>query len=71
MSAVSKVNINLLFIDEVSSVLDGESRDELTELLLKERHLNSLMVTHEYTHPLTSKINILKENQISRIELGN
>lgn len=71
MSAVSKVNINLLFIDEVSSVLDGASRDELTELLLKETHLNSLMVTHEYTHPLTHKLHIFKENKVARIENGN
>lgn len=70
MSAVSKTNINLLFIDEVSSVLDGDSRDELTELLLKEVHLNSMMVTHEYSHPLTSKINVVKENRISRIDYG-
>lgn len=68
MSAISKVNINLLFIDEVSSVLDGDSRDELTELLLREVQLNSLMVTHEYTHPLTRKLDIVKENKISRID---
>lgn len=70
MSAVAKVNINLLFIDEVSSVLDGPSRDELTELVLGEHHLNTLMVTHEYTHPLTSKLHIKKEGKISRIEDG-
>jgi DNA repair exonuclease SbcCD ATPase subunit len=70
MSAVAKTNINLLFIDEVSSVLDGDSRDELTELLLQEAHLNSMMVTHEYSHPLTNKINVVKENRISRIEDG-
>lgn len=70
MSAVSKVNINLLFIDEVSSVLDGTSRDELTELVLKEHHLNTFMVTHEYTHPLTDKLNIVKEDKISRITHG-
>lgn len=71
MSAVSKVNINLLFIDEVSSVLDGPSRDELTDLLLNEAHLNSLMVTHEYAHPLTRKIRVIKENRVSRIEYDN
>lgn len=70
MSAVAKVNINLLFIDEVSSVLDGPSRDELTELVLGERHLNTMMVTHEYTHPLTSKLHVVKEGKISRIENG-
>ena len=70
MSAIAKVNINLLFIDEVSSVLDGPSRDDLTELVLGERHLNTMMVTHEYTHPLTAKLNVIKEGKISRIENG-
>lgn len=56
MSAVSKVNLNILFLDEVVSVLDRKGKDTLIEVLLKERELNSVVVSHGYSHPLAHKV---------------
>jgi DNA repair exonuclease SbcCD ATPase subunit len=67
MAAVSKVNLNVLFLDEVVSVLDKSGKDTLIEVLLKEQGLNSLVVSHGYTHPLAGKIMVVKENNISRL----
>lgn len=71
MTAVSKVDINLLFLDEVISVLDVQARDTLVEVLLQEHNLNSIMVSHEYTHPLANTVNIYKDNDISRLGEDN
>ena len=68
MTSISKVDINLLFLDEVVSVLDVEGKDTLVELLLKENNLNSVVVSHGYTHPLADVITVVKENDISRLE---
>lgn len=59
MSAISKVNINLLFLDEVISFLDVEGMNTLIELLLEEHDLNSFLVSHGMTHPLTHVLNIV------------
>ena len=67
LSAISKVNLNVLFLDEVVSVLDTNSKDTLIELLLKE-DLNSFVVSHGYIHPLASKLELVKEGKISRIK---
>jgi DNA repair exonuclease SbcCD ATPase subunit len=67
MTSISKVDINLLFLDEVVSVLDTEGKDTLVELLLKENNLNSVVVSHGYTHPLAEVITVVKENDISRL----
>lgn len=60
MSAISDVNINLLFLDEIVSVLDTESMDMLVELLLEELHLNIFLVSHGFNHPLTKDIHLTK-----------
>ncbi|AUG85054.1 putative exonuclease subunit 2 [Vibrio phage Ceto] len=70
MSAVSDVNINLLFLDEVISVLDDDSRDLLVELLLEETHLNTFLVSHGYNHPLTKDIRLEKRNKVSTVVNG-
>lgn len=70
MSAVSDVNINLLFLDEVISVLDDDSRDTLVELLLEEQHLNTFLVSHGYNHPLTKDIRLEKRNKVSSVVNG-
>lgn len=70
MSAISDVNINLLFLDEVISVLDDDSRDLLVELLLEEKHLNTFLVSHGYNHPLTKDIRIEKRNKVSKVVNG-
>lgn len=67
MSAISKVNINLLFLDEVVSVLDKDGKDTLIEVLLRESGLNSVVVSHGYTHPLAAKIRVVKKNNLSEL----
>lgn len=68
MSTLSKSRINILFLDEVINVLDNDGRERLIEILLKENELNTFLVSHGYTHPLLTKINITKEKEISRLE---
>ena len=67
MSAVSKVNMNVLFLDEVISVLDQESSDTLVEILLEEHDLNTFIVSHNYVHPLTKVKRIVKQGTESKI----
>lgn len=70
MANVSKNTINVLFLDEVISVLDDNGREKLVELLIKEEYLNSFLVSHSWTHPLVDKLILKKEEGISRIENG-
>ena len=68
MSTLSKSRINVLFLDEVINVLDTDGRERLIEVLLRENELNTFLVSHGYSHPLLTKINIVKEKDISRLE---
>jgi DNA repair exonuclease SbcCD ATPase subunit len=68
MSTLSKSKINVLFLDEVIGVLDDEGREKLIEVLLKEHDLNTFLVSHGWSHPLLSKINVIKEEKTSRLE---
>jgi exonuclease SbcC len=68
MSTLSKSRINALFLDEVIGVLDDEGREKLIEILLKEHELNTFLVSHGWSHPLLSKANVIKTENISRIE---
>ena len=68
MSTLSKSKINVLFLDEVIGVLDDEGREKLIEVLLKEHDLNTFLVSHGWSHPLLSKINVIKEQKMSRLE---
>ena len=70
MSAISSTKLNILFLDEVMGVLDDEGKEKLIEVLLNEKDLNTFLVSHEYSHPLIPKINIVKEAGISRIDHG-
>lgn len=58
MSAISKVNINLLFLDEVISFIDAQGINTLVELLNEEYELNSYLVSHGHTHPLAKVITV-------------
>lgn len=62
MSAISKVNINLLFLDEVISFLDTEGMNTLIDLLLQEHDLNSFLVSHGMTHPLTHVLKVVGDS---------
>lgn len=69
MSSISKSKISILFLDEVMSVLDDSGKEKLVEILLDE-DLYTYVVSHGWTHPLLNKLEIVKENNISRIEHG-
>ncbi|MFP9035607.1 hypothetical protein, partial [Enterococcus faecalis] len=58
LTSISKVNINLLFLDEVISFIDTKGLDTLVELLNEEESLNSIIVSHGHTHPLAHKITV-------------
>ena len=68
MSSISKSRINVLFLDEVVSVLDDPGREKLVEVLIQEENLNTYVVSHGWTHPLLDKIEIVKEENISRLD---
>jgi len=68
MSSISKSKINVLFLDEVISVLDDEGKERLVEVLLKEEDLNTFAVAHAWTHPLLEKITVTKEDKVSKLE---
>jgi len=69
MSSISKTQINVLFLDEVISVLDDEGREKLVEILLKEENLNTYLVSHAWTHPLLAKVTVNKVDNISYLEM--
>lgn len=68
MNSLSSTKLNLLFLDEVTSVLDDEGKERLVEILSNEREINSFIVSHGWQHPLVNKIQVIKENNISRVE---
>jgi len=67
LSSLTSTKINLLFLDEVIGVIDAEGKEKLSEILLQE-NLNTFIVSHDWSHPLIPRINIVKEHHISRIE---
>lgn len=68
MSSISKSRLNVLFLDEVINVLDETGRERLVEVLVREEDLNTYLVSHGWEHPLLYKVQVLKENNISRLE---
>ncbi len=68
MSSISKSRINVLFLDEVTNVLDETGKEKIVEILLGEEELNTYIVSHGWTHPLLSKVEVIKTNDISRLE---
>jgi DNA repair exonuclease SbcCD ATPase subunit len=68
MQTLSSSRINLLVLDETVETLDVDGKDKLVEVLLGEEHLNTFLVSHGFSHPLLEKINVIKRNNISRIE---
>ena len=66
MNSLSSSRINVLFLDEVISVLDDMGREKLVEVLLEE-DLNTYLVSHGWSHPLLEKIEVCKVNEVSEI----
>jgi DNA repair exonuclease SbcCD ATPase subunit len=69
MQSLSQSRINLLILDETISNLDSEGKEKLIEVLLTEHQLNTVLVSHDFTHPLIEKVLVIKENSISRLEV--
>jgi DNA repair exonuclease SbcCD ATPase subunit len=67
MSSLSKSRINILFLDEVIDVLDTYGKEKLIEVLLKEDGLNTFLISHSYSHPLVKRLEVIKEEGISRL----
>lgn len=68
LSKLGGSSINLLFLDEITGVLDEEGKEKLVEVLQREDDLNVFIISHDFTHPLIDKINIVKEKNISYIQ---
>lgn len=66
MSSLSSTKINVLFLDEVMTVLDESGKERLVEVLLEE-DLNTYLVNHGWSHPLLEKVEVVKESNISRL----
>ena len=69
MQTLSSSRINLLILDETVEALDVDGKEKLVEVLLKEEHLNTFLVSHGFTHPLLEKVNVVKRNNVSHIEV--
>ena len=67
MSSISKSRINVLFLDEVINVLDETGREKIVEVLLEE-DLNTYIVSHGWSHPLLEKIEVIKCDNVSKLE---
>lgn len=67
LSKIGGKNINLLFLDEITGVLDEPGKERLFEVLQEEKELNVFLISHDYSHPLIPKVEITKNNNISSI----
>lgn len=70
MQSLSNTRINLLILDETIENLDVEGKEKLIEVLLQEEYLNTFIISHGFTHPLLEKLQIVKRNNMSRIDNG-
>ena len=68
MQSLSHSRINLLILDETIETLDVDGKEKLIEVLLKEESLNTILVSHGFSHPLLEKVHVVKRNNISTIE---
>jgi DNA repair exonuclease SbcCD ATPase subunit len=67
MNSISKSEVNVLFLDEVISVLDDSGKEKLVEVLLEE-DLNTYMIAHSWSNPILDKLDVVKEGEISTIQ---
>jgi len=66
LSKIGGNKINVLFLDEITGVLDAAGKERLVEILMQEA-ANTFFISHDFEHPLIEKILIVKENDISKI----
>lgn len=67
MQHLTGSSINILFLDEAISTLDSDGKEKLVDVLLEEDNLNTILVSHEFQHPLITNIQVIKENNISKL----
>lgn len=67
LSKLGGSRINVLFLDEITGALDRAGKERLVEILLQEEGSNIFFISHDFDHPLMRKIEIIKENEISKI----
>lgn len=67
LSKLGGSSINVLFLDEITGALDRAGKERLVEILLQEEGSNIFFISHDFDHPLMRKIEIVKENEISKI----
>lgn len=67
LSNIGGKSINLLFLDEITGVLDSSGKERLFEVLQEETDLNVFLISHDYSHPLIPRVEITKNNNISSI----
>ena len=67
MSEISDTKINLLFLDEITGVLDDDGKEQLINVLLEEKGLNTFIIAHDYEHPLIPKLSVIKKSGVSKI----
>lgn len=63
LTSMAKQPINLLILDEVVGVLDSDGKEQLLNILENEHDLNIFLVSHEWSHPLLSKIYVTVDNK--------
>lgn len=63
LTSMAKQPINLLILDEVVGVLDSDGKEQLLSILENEHELNIYLVSHEWSHPLLSKIFVSVDNK--------
>ena len=68
LTANSTSSINLLFLDEITSTLDAEGKEQLVEILLQEPALNTLIVMHSWQHSLVPVLEVKTGPEGSYIE---
>jgi len=68
MSKNSANSINLLFLDEITATLDREGKEQLVEILFKEKDLNVFLVIQGWEHPLIPSIEVVGSAKGSYIE---
>ena len=69
MQGISQSRVNLLILDETVEALDVDGKEKLIEVLLGEDNLNTVLVSHGFSHPLLEKVHVVKHNNISHIEV--
>lgn len=67
MSGLSKSQVNLLILDETIENLDVTGKELLVELLLAEDKLNTVLISHGFSHPLLNKLTVEKVKGVSSV----